>query len=91
MKVKLLSHVQLCATPWIAAYQAPPSMGFSRQEYWSGVPLPSPIFRLSDLKTSLPAPLVGFSKASQETPGGYMTCMPLTANTAQAILDQLDF
>ena len=42
MKVKLLSRVQLLATPWTAAYQAPPSMGFSRQEYWSGVPLPSP-------------------------------------------------
>ena len=42
MKVKSLSHVQLLATPWIAAYQAPPSIGFSRQEYWSGVPLPSP-------------------------------------------------
>ena len=42
MKVKLLSRVQLCATPWTAAHQAPPSMGFSRQEYWSGVPLPSP-------------------------------------------------
>ena len=41
-KVKLLSHVQLLATPWTAAYQAPPSMGFSRQEYWSGVPLTSP-------------------------------------------------
>ena len=40
-KVKLLSHVRLFATPWTAAYQAPPSMGFSRQEYWSGVPLPS--------------------------------------------------
>ena len=37
------SHVQLCATPWTTAYQAPPSMGFSRQEYWSGVPLPSPM------------------------------------------------
>ena len=36
------SHVRLCATPWTAAYQAPPSMGFSRQEYWSGVPSPSP-------------------------------------------------
>ena len=36
------SHVRLCATPWIAAYQAPPSMGFSGQQYWSGVPLPSP-------------------------------------------------
>ena len=38
-----LSRVRLCATPWTAAYQAPPSMGFSRQEYWSGLPLPSPI------------------------------------------------
>ena len=42
MKVKSLSRVQLLATPWTAAYQAPPLMGFSRQEYWSGVPLPSP-------------------------------------------------
>ena len=36
------SRVQLCATPWTAAYQVPPSMGFSGQQYWSGVPLPSP-------------------------------------------------
>ena len=36
------SCVRLCATPWMAAHQAPPSLGFSRQEYWSGVPLPSP-------------------------------------------------
>ena len=42
MKVKSLSLVQLLATPWTAAYQAPLSMGFSRQEYWIGVPLPSP-------------------------------------------------
>ena len=42
VKVKLLSCVQLLANPWTAAYQAPPSMRFSRQEYWSGVPLPSP-------------------------------------------------
>ena len=42
MKVKSLSRVRLFMTPWTAAYQAPPSMGFSRQEYWSGVPLPSP-------------------------------------------------
>ena len=41
-KVKSLSGVWLLATPWTADYQAPPSMGFSRQEYWSGVPLPSP-------------------------------------------------
>ena len=43
-KVKSLSRVWLLATPWTAAYQAPPSMGFSRQQYWSRVPLPSPIF-----------------------------------------------
>ena len=42
VKVRLISHVRLLATPWTAAHQAPPSMGFSRQEYWSGVPLPSP-------------------------------------------------
>ena len=42
MKVKSLSRVRLLATPWTEAYQVPPSMGFSRQEYWSGVPLPSP-------------------------------------------------
>ena len=42
VKVKSLSRVQLSKTPWTAAHQALPSMGFSRQEYWSGVPLPSP-------------------------------------------------
>ena len=42
VKVKLLSRVQLFATPWTVAHQAPPSMGFSRQEYWSGLPFPSP-------------------------------------------------
>ena len=42
VKVKSLSRVRLLATPWTEAYQAPPSMGFSRQEYWSGVSLPSP-------------------------------------------------
>ena len=41
VKVKSLGHVRLLATPWTVAHQAPPSMGFSRQEYWSGVPLPS--------------------------------------------------
>ena len=46
VKVKSLSRVQLLATPWTAAYQAPLSMGFSRQKYWSGVPLPSPSKKL---------------------------------------------
>ena len=45
VKVKSLSCILLVATPWTEAYQAPPSMGFSRQEYWSGLPLPSPPLR----------------------------------------------
>ena len=40
--VKSLSHVRLLSTSWTVAHQAPPSMGFSRQEYWSGLPFPSP-------------------------------------------------
>ena len=44
VKVKSLSHVWFLASPWTAVYQAPRSMGFSRQEYWSGVPLPSPVW-----------------------------------------------
>ena len=54
MKVKSQSEVtQSCstvATPWTAAYQAPPSMGFARQEYWSGVPLPYPIISLYSIR-----------------------------------------
>ena len=46
-EVKSLSHVRLCATPWTVAYQAPLSMGFSRQEYWSGLLFPSPGIFLS--------------------------------------------
>ena len=42
MKVKLLSRVRLFATPWTVAYQAPPTMEFSGQDYWSGLPFPSP-------------------------------------------------
>ena len=49
VKVKSVSHVWLLVTPWTAAHQAPPSMGFSRQEYWSGVPLPSLVYLISRL------------------------------------------
>ena len=58
--MKSLSRVRLLATPWTAAYQAPPSTGFSRQEYWSGVPSPSPrvplavYFRYGCVYTSVP-------------------------------------
>jgi len=50
VKVKSLSHVRLFDTPWTAAYQAPPSMGFSRQEYWSGVPRWSKIWKRKEWK-----------------------------------------
>ena len=53
MKVKSLSRVRLLATSWTVAYQAPPSMGFSRQEYWSGLPFPSPM-RESEVAQSCP-------------------------------------
>ena len=52
VKVKSLSHVWLCATPWTAAHQAPPSTGFSRQEHWTGVPLP----QMALILKGLPSP-----------------------------------
>ena len=59
VKVKSLSRVWLLATPWTVAYQVPPSMGFSRQEYWSGVPLPSSMTNLDKpvyKKQAIPLP-----------------------------------
>ena len=53
MKVKSLSHARFLAIPWTAAYQAPPSMGFSRQEYWNGLPLPSPYSLLYPAKKEI--------------------------------------
>jgi len=52
--VNTLSRVRLFATPWTTAYQAPPSMGFSRQEYWSGVPLPSPPLATREMQIKTP-------------------------------------
>ena len=71
MKVKSLSRVRLFATPWTAAYQAPPSMGFSRLEYWSGLPLPSPP-RNGDPQKCLQT-LPGISR------GDYRCCLGTTA------------
>ena len=56
VKVKSLSHVRLLVTPWTVAYQASLSMGFSRQEYWSGVPFPSPAQCLCSRKTQVCVP-----------------------------------
>ena len=63
VKVKSLSSVQLFTTPWTAAYQASPSMGFSRQEYWSGVPLPSPReVMITEIKKQSPGTPVGIRR-----------------------------
>ena len=63
---ELLSHVQLFATPWTVAYQAPLSMVFSRQEYWSGLPFPSP--------GDLPQP--GIKPSSPALASGFFTTEP---------------
>ena len=84
MKGKSLSHVRLLATPWTAAYQAPLSMGFSRQEYWSGVPLSKqqggntapPISRKLDERFTEHGPAFHFSSITQlcPTPFNLMDC-----------------
>ena len=66
MKVKSLSHVWLFVTPWTVAYQTPLSMGFSRQEYWSGLPFSSP----GDL------PQAGIKPPSPALEGGFLTTEP---------------
>ena len=63
-----LSRVQLFATPWTAAYQAPPSMGFSRQEYWSGLPFPTP-GDLSDPGIESRSPALQADSSPSEPPG----------------------
>ena len=68
MKVKSLSRVRLFVTPWTVAHQAPPSMGFSRQEYWSGLPFPSP-GDLSDPGIEPRSPALQADALSSEPPG----------------------
>ena len=68
MKVKSLSRVQLFVTPWTVAYQAPPSMGFSRQEYWSGLPFPSP-GDLPDTEIEPRSPTFQADTLTSEQPG----------------------
>ena len=68
VKVKSLSRVQLFVTPWTVAYQAPPSMGFSRQEYWSGLPFPSP-GDLPDTEIEPRSPTFQADTLTSERPG----------------------
>ena len=67
-KVKSLSRVRLFVTPWTVAHQAPPSMGFSRQEYWSGLPFPSP-GDLPDPGIELRSPALQADALTSEPPG----------------------
>ena len=80
VKAKSLSRVWLFAIPWTAAYQAPLPMGFSRQESWSGMPLPSPTERLRNIKyISLSTEVYNITK---------MTKMVSTSTLAKVLLDE---
>ena len=72
MKVKLLSRVRLFAAPWTVAYQAPPSMGFSRQEYWSGLLFPSP-GDLPDPGIEPGSPILWADTLPSEPPGDHQS------------------
>ena len=74
--VKSLSHVQLSATPWTVAHQAPLSMGFSRQEYWSGLPFPSP-GDLPDPGIEPRSPAFQADALPSEPPGSSTLCLIL--------------
>ena len=76
MKVKSLSRVRPLATPWTAAFQAPPSLGFARQEYWSGVPLPSLLRKYS-------RDLITLSSNIQFTVWEWLAEMPLCQKPKQ--------
>ena len=75
VKVKLLSRVQFFATLWTVAHQAPPSMGFSRQEYWSGLPFPSP-GDLPNPGIKPRSPTLQADALTSELPGN-VACIPL--------------
>ena len=96
VKVKSLSRVWLLATPWTATYQAPPSMGVSRQEYWSGVPLPSPHWRLGRPGQGLREGLVFPSKETDlnrqecEGAGKALNCCLRTSQDLQVGLEWFD-
>ena len=81
VKVKLLSRVRLLTTSWTAAYQAPPSMGFSRQEYWSWVPLFNPVFirlNMKHLKITNEQSISSVSWVAQSCP---TLCDPMNRST----------
>ena len=85
VKVKSLSRVQLLVTPWTVAYQAPPSMGFSRQEYWSGLSFSSP-GDLPDPEIDPGSPALQADYLPSEPPG-----KPLSVNSTSLIINFAPF
>ena len=81
VKLKSLSRSRLLATPWTGAYQAPPSMGFSRQEYWSGVPLPSPTIYYRHFSLSVIINVCHHLQFSSITQLCLTLCDPMDCNT----------
>ena len=74
VKVKSLSHARLFVTPWTVGHQAPPSMGFPRQEYWSGLPFPSPGY-LPDPGIEPRPPALQADALTSEPPGKVISGM----------------
>ena len=89
VKVKSLSPVQLLATSWTEAHQAPPSMGFSRQEYWSGVPFPSP-GDLPDPGIEPRSPAFQADALTSEPPGKPQFILPIVTRTFLGFPGSLD-
>ena len=78
--MSVLSHVRLLATPWTAAHQAPLPVGFARQEYRSGVSLPSPLAANRPYPKTMEDVMNNFS-----TPGGYLYTYPCSVGTASSL------
>ena len=85
--MKLLSRVRLFATAWTVAYQTPPSMEFSRQEYWSGLPFPSP-GDLPDPGIKSGSPALQADPLPSEPPGKPQFILPLFKNSNKNICDR---
>ena len=89
VKVKLLSRVRLFATPWSVAYQASPSMGFSRQEYWSRLPFPSPE-DLPNLGIEPRSPALEADALTSEPPGKLRRMVLLSNSSCVCVFFMLD-
>ena len=90
VKVKSLSIVRLFVTPWTVAHQAPPSMGFSRQEYWSGLPFPSP-GHLSDPGIEPRSPALQADALTSEPPGKPEGKESEVAQSCPTLCDPMDY